>query len=109
MKHHDDIRFDGKSGKPRSQPGAVRKDVAQSSLGDQDVELGCDRRFWRSMGEEIFRAHVDFDVPSQVIDAPGLRKLLGIYPALEAFEGEGILGNPEVLFEEDRVSSGHNE
>jgi hypothetical protein len=28
---------------------------------------------------------------------------------MEAFIAEGILGDPEILFEDDRVSSGHDE
>ena len=57
------------------------------------MELGGDRYLRRPMGVDVFRAHVDFDVPLQVVDAPGLREIAGVDPSLESLEGEGVLGN----------------
>jgi hypothetical protein len=52
---------------------------------------------------------IDFDVSPEIVDAPGLRELVGLHPPLEPLEGEGVLGNPEILFEDHGMSSGHGE
>src|SRR6185312_1624229 len=55
-------------------------------------------------------SHVDVNVPLQVVDAPVLRKIVGLHPALESLEREGVLRYPEILFfDDDRVSAAHGD
>src|SRR5215203_913533 len=103
--HH--IRFDGKLREPGGHPCPVDVGLAEPSR-DQKMQCRMDGCLDDTVGVQILRAHGDCDLSAQVVDAPVLRELFGLRPSLEALQGRGFLGNPEVLFSDDRVSSGHD-